>query len=72
MSQRSIKKQNTLFIPPNFIESNTNSTICDFLPGASLYYVDYPSMLEREHPYRFANDNKKTSDESIYSIFNQK
>ena len=73
MSQRSIKNQNTLFIPPNFIESDTNSTISDFLPEASLYWIfDYPSMVEREHPYRFANDNKKASDESVYSIFNRR
>ena len=39
MSQRSIKNQNTLFIPPNFIESDTNSTISDFLPKH--HYIGY-------------------------------
>ena len=29
-------------------------------------------MVEREHPYRFDNDNKKASDESVYSIFNRR
>ena len=73
MSQRSIKNQDTLFIPPNFIEEDTNCTIHDFLPKESLYWVfDYPSMIEREHPYRFTKDEKKDSGKSIYSIFDQR
>lgn len=73
MSQRSIKNQDSLFIPPNFIESNTDSTICDFLPKNSLFWIfDYPSMVEREHPYRFDNKNEQNLGESIYSIFDQR
>ena len=73
MSQRSIKNQNTLFIPPNFIESDTNCTFSDFLPNESIFWIfDYPSMIEREHPYRFVNDNGKASDENVYFIFNRR
>lgn len=73
MSQRSIKNQDTLFIPPNFIEDDTKCTINDFLPKESLYWIfDYPSMIEREHPYRFAKDEKKDSRKSIYAIFDQR
>ena len=34
----------------------------------SLLDVDYPSMVEREHPYRFASNKKGFND--VYSIFN--
>jgi hypothetical protein len=44
-----------------------------FLPKESLYWIfDYPSMIEREHPYRFAKDEKKDSRKSIYAIFDQR
>ena len=73
MSQRSIKNQDTLFIPPNFIEADTDSTISDFLPEESLFWIfDYPSMIEREHPYRFTVKSKTDSSSSIHSIFNER
>ena len=70
MSQRSIKNQDTLFIPPNFMEADSRSTISDFLPKDSVSWVfDCPSMIEREHPYRCANSDVTQSGESIHSIF---
>ncbi|MDG1701568.1 MAG: transcription-repair coupling factor [Opitutae bacterium] len=73
MSQRSIKNQETLFIPPNFIEENSDSTLCDYLPSKSLFWLfDHPSLIEREHPYRFANYDKENAYKGIYSIFSKR
>lgn len=70
MSQRSIKNQETLFISPNFIEENSDSTLCDYLPNKKLFWLfDHPSLIEREHPYRFANYDKENAHKSIHSIF---